>query len=121
MANQLGKFASNLDEVTKPLSNLLSLKNSWTWGEPQNQAFMAVKKVLSSSPVLALYSPERSTMVSANASAFGLGASYFRDNCPVHGSQLPMCQEHLLLQSKSTHRLRRRLLLGPVKDSMTIY
>ena len=87
-------------------------------GEPQNQAFMAVKKILSSSP---LYSPERSTMVSADASAFGLGASYFRDNCAVHGNQLPMRQEHLLLQSKSTHRLRRRLLLGPVKDSMTIY
>ena len=42
-------------------------------GEPQNQAFMAVKKVLSSSPVLALYSTERSTIVSADASAFGLG------------------------------------------------
>jgi len=42
-------------------------------GESQNQAFTAVKKILSSTPVLALYSPERNTIVSADASAFELG------------------------------------------------
>jgi len=30
MANQLGKFTPNLAEVTKPLRDLLSSKNSWT-------------------------------------------------------------------------------------------
>ena len=32
-----------------------------------------MKTILSSSPVLALYSPDRDTIVSADASAFGLG------------------------------------------------
>ena len=73
MANQLGKFTPNLAEVTKPLRDLLRSKNSWTWGESQAQAFTAVKIILSSSPVLALYSPDRDTIVSADASAFGLG------------------------------------------------
>jgi len=42
-------------------------------GTPQEQAFTAVKKLLSSSPILALHSPDYDTIVSADASAFGLG------------------------------------------------
>jgi len=34
MANQLGKFTPNLAEVTKPLCDLLSLKNSWGIPKP---------------------------------------------------------------------------------------
>ena len=73
MANQLGKFTPSLAEVTKPLRDLLSSKNSWVWDTPQEQAFTAVTKLQSSSPVLALYSPDRDTIAFADASAFGLG------------------------------------------------
>ena len=66
MANQLGKFTLSLAEVTKLLRDLLSAKNTW-------KAFNAVKRLLSSSPVLALYSLDRDTIVSADASAYGLG------------------------------------------------
>jgi len=31
MANQLDKFTPSLAEVTKPLHDLLSSKNSWAW------------------------------------------------------------------------------------------
>jgi len=98
MANQLGKFTPNLAEVTKPLRDLLSSKNSWTWGEPQAQASTAVKTILSSSPVLALYSPDRDTIVSADASAFGLGG------VPLQKQPAASC-----IRVKSTYTYRAKI------------
>ena len=74
MANQLGKFLPSLAVMSKPLRDLLSKKNMWRWGEPQEQAFQAVKKVLSSSPILSFYRSDRDTVISADASSFGVGS-----------------------------------------------
>ena len=51
MANQLGKFLPSLAEMSKSLWDLFS-KNTRSWGESQAKAFQAVKKALSSSPIL---------------------------------------------------------------------
>ena len=48
--------------------------NAWVWGEPQQKAFERVKKALIASPVLALFDPNLETVLSADASCFGLGA-----------------------------------------------
>ena len=71
--NQLGKISPKLATITKPLRDLLSKQNQWTWGQSQAHAFEEVKREHSHTPVLALYVPNLETTVSAIASSFGLG------------------------------------------------
>ena len=42
MVNHLGKLSHRLSELTKPLRELLSTKNSWNWSPAQEQAFQQV-------------------------------------------------------------------------------
>ena len=74
MANQLGKFSANLAQLTQPLRELLRKKNAWVWGQPQQNAFEKVKTELTAPTTLALYDPTAESKISADASAYGLGA-----------------------------------------------
>ena len=74
MVNQLMKFCPDLAEKTHALRELLRKQNAWLWGQPQKHAFNVLKDELSSNRLLALYDPKRETIVSADASSFGLGS-----------------------------------------------
>lgn len=74
-ANQLGKFSPHLAELSQPLQELLSTKRAWVWGHDQDRAFADIKAGLTQPTVfLALYDPEASTKVAADASSYGLEA-----------------------------------------------
>ena len=74
MANQLCKFCPQLSEQVKPIRDLLSSKNDWLWGDQQQKSFEFIKQHLSTSQILALFDPEKETIVSSDASSYGLGA-----------------------------------------------
>ena len=74
MVNQLGKFSKDLATLTAPLRVLLSKKQAWTWGPSQEQAFSQVKEELSKSTILALFDVRKESKISADASAYGVGA-----------------------------------------------
>ena len=82
MVNQLGKFSANLSTLTQPLQELLSKRNSWTWGPSQEHAFNRIKDELSKPTILTLYDPTKASKVSADASAYGLGAVLLQQNDP---------------------------------------
>ena len=73
MVNQLSKFTNHLADKTKPLRDLLSKKNSWTWSHVHDNAFRKIKECLTTPPVLAFYDVNRKTKVCSDASKYGIG------------------------------------------------
>ena len=74
MVNQLGKFSAKIAELSQPLRELLGSKCAWLWGRAQDSAFEAVKSEMACPTTLALYNQDASMKISADASAYGLGA-----------------------------------------------
>ena len=74
LVNHLMKFCPNLAKKTKPLRDLLKKESAWLWDPAQQEAFQQLKADMASEQVLALYDPEKETMVSSDVSSFGLGA-----------------------------------------------
>ena len=78
MINQLCKFLPLLAEYSNPIRDLLSTKNQFYWGPDQQRSFDLIKQSLTNTPVLALYDPNRYTVLRTDASSYGLGCAMFQ-------------------------------------------
>lgn len=74
LSSYFRKFIKNFAIIAKPLYELLKKGSIFNFGETETEAFQFLKKCLSSTPVLAIYSPTDETELHCDASSIGYGA-----------------------------------------------
>ena len=70
---QLSASTPSVATLLIPLRPLLSTKNEFVWTPEANQAFVDVKRALTTSPLLSYFDPSRPTRVCTDASRQGVG------------------------------------------------
>ena len=73
LANGLAHFVPDYAQVCDPLYHLLKKQTVWRWGEPQNDAFLKVKSILTGNLILRNFDPALKTRVVTDASRIGTG------------------------------------------------
>ena len=74
MCSYYRKFIPNFAEIARCLTQLTKKKVKFTWTDECQRAFDALKKGLTTAPVLAFPSPDRPFIVYTDSSAFAVGA-----------------------------------------------
>ena len=102
MTNYYRRFVPNFSHVVHPLTELTKKNTPFVWDTPQDQAFLELKKRLSSAPVLAFPDFSKEFIVYTDASDVGLGAvlAQFQD-IPEHG------EAEVVIAYMSRHLLER--------------
>ena len=80
MINYLGKFSASIAENSGALRQLLGKDNDWHWDVRHREEFERLKECMTSTPTLAPFKLGARTMLSADASSYGLGAVVLQQN-----------------------------------------
>jgi hypothetical protein len=78
LAGYYRRFISNFSKIAKPITKLLNKGNKYVWSTDYDEAFLTLKKLLTTSPVLAQPDIAKPFDVYCDASGTGLGCPYAR-------------------------------------------
>jgi transposase InsO family protein len=92
MVQYCAKFLPRLSEVTEPLRRLTDKDAEWKWDNDHEIAFEKVKKMMTTTPVLAYYDSKKEVVIQCDASQSGIGAVLMQEGRPVHFSSRAMTQ-----------------------------
>lgn len=79
LASWYRRFVGGFAILTRPLTRLLRKDEKWSWGPEQEGAFAALKRALSTTPILACPDFDRQFVLQVDASNDGLGAALTQD------------------------------------------
>jgi hypothetical protein len=96
LAGYYRRFIPNFSKITKPITNLLKKEEEFVWNVERDEAFQTLKKLLTTSPVLAQPDIAKSFDVYCDASDTGLGCVLMQEGRVIAYSsrQLRLLEEH---------------------------
>jgi hypothetical protein len=96
LASYYCRFIPNFSKITKPITKLLKKGNKYLWSEACDEAFKHLKKLLTTSPVLAQPDTTKPFDVYCDASGTGLGGVLMQEGrmIPYSSRQLRYHEEH---------------------------
>ena len=77
-ANFYRKFIKNFSELTLPIMKLVRKDTLFKWNEEVEQAFVRLKKIFTTAPVLTLFDHSRETILEVDASKWCIGGTLFQ-------------------------------------------
>ena len=81
--NYLKKFSPVFSELSEPLRRLCKSGVKWAWESEQQDAFEAIKQVITALPVLAYFDKTKKHTIQCDASKKGLNAVLLQESKPV--------------------------------------
>jgi hypothetical protein len=90
------RFIPNFCKIAKPITNLMKKDEKYSWNEEHDEAFQTLKKLLTTSPVLAQLDIMKSFDVYCDASGTRLGSVLMQDGQVILYSSRQLChhEEH---------------------------
>jgi hypothetical protein len=96
LADNYRRFIPNFSKIVKPVTELLKKENKYVWSDACDEAFKHLKKLLTTSPVLAQPDTTKPFDVYCDASDIGLGGVLLQEGRVISYSsrQLRRHEEH---------------------------
>jgi hypothetical protein len=79
LAGYYRRFIPNFSKIAKPMTQLLEKEPKFKWSPQREEAFLTLKKLLTTAPVLAQPDIEKSFDVYCDASGTGIGGILMHD------------------------------------------
>jgi hypothetical protein len=90
LASYYQRFILNLSKLAKPVNELLKMENKYVWSDTCDEAFKLLKKLLTTSPVLAQPDTDKPFDVYCDASCTGLGGVLMQEGRVISYSSMQL-------------------------------